>query len=268
MNRLADKVLLSISAILGVTLLVSGVLLKLQMNTTLGVEVEKVEVEKEQPYSPVEQRPIDELPDTDGYVLHRSATAHQIELFEILVYAHDQFYETASDEDLESYAAAIVRNFVADFFTLSNKESRSDVGGLQFFSENLVDNFKSFAIDDYYLYLNHFIDKFGSDLLPTVDSTTVINTEFSSQIVEKENEEADDPFEVEPVTPYEPIIYDEGNISSEEATLGEEVRTIIVDVEWSYATTTLPYIDDFQTSARFVLVISEEDVKIYAIQLI
>ena len=246
------KVLLYISVILGIAFLVGGILLLSQIDEVLGRNVaevdEQTEQQTEQP--PVEREPIDELTDSVKYTLRRNATDYQLELFDLLVNAHEQFYADKSDENLEIYASAIVQNFVADFFTLSNKSSRSDVGGLQFFSEDTVDNFRSFAIDEFYLYLNQYIEMFGSESLPTISSTTILEIEFGTRTIEIEDEngELDDEAENVPVE--------------------KEVRTIIIDIEWSYESTTLSDIDEFQTAARFVLVEHEESVRIYIIELI
>ena len=244
------KGLLSISVLLGVSFLTGGVLLLLQIDALLG----RGEVVAQVPRLPEEQRRINELPDSEGYFLRSDATGYQIELFELLVHAHDQFYETGSDENLKEYASVIVRNFVADFFTLSNKMSRTDVGGLQFFSEDVVDNFRNFAIDEFYLYLNQYIDIFGHESLPTVESTRVLNVGFEPRMIELEG--GNDGFnEVD-------MMFDH-----EHTLLEEEIRTIVVDIEWSYAMSTLSSIDQFQTSARFVLVARQEGIRIYVIEL-
>ena len=251
-NDKFKKILLYMSTILGIAFLVSGVLLLSQIDIVLGRNnVEEVVEER----LPEVQIIIDELPESDGYILRRNATEYQIELFEILVNAHKQFDETGSNEDLKDYAAAIVQNFVADFFTLSNKNSRSDVGGLQFFSDEVVDNFRDFAVDDFYLYLNQHIETFGSELLPTVVSTTILDVEFGTRFIETgaEDEDADldDMFAAfDQVTPS-----------------GEELEVIVIDIEWSYGSSTLRYIDEFQTMARFILIPHEESVKIYIIEL-
>jgi len=246
------KVLLYISVILGIAFLVGGILLLSQIDEVLGRNVVEVDEQTEQQTErpPVEREPIDELTDSVKYTLRRNATDYQLELFDMLVNAHEQFYADKSDENLEIYASAIVQNFVADFFTLSNKSSRSDVGGLQFFSEDTVDNFRSFAIDEFYLYLNQYIEMFGSESLPTISSTTILEIEFGTRTIEIEDEngELDDEAENVPVE--------------------KEVRTIIIDIEWSYEPTTLSDIDEFQTAARFVLVEHEESVRIYIIELI
>ena len=262
-NKKSKKALLFISAILGIILSASGALLLTQLDAlSAGDDVETVE---EPEPTPEEQRRIDELPESDGYTLRRNPTEYQIELFEILVRAHDQFYETGSDADLKNYAAAIVQNFVADFFTLSNKNSRSDVGGLQFFSEDIVDNFRNFAIDDFYLYLNQYIEIFGNESLPTVASTTILNVEFQNRVIPIEDENGVDE-EEDSLLGYG-YGYSYGDDLYEEEIRGEEIRTIVVDIEWTYTTSTLRYINEFQTTARFVLVEREEGVRIYVIEL-
>jgi len=244
------KFLLCISVILGIAFLAGGILLLSQIDEVLGRNVVEVEADEETELPPVEQAPIDELTDSVRYILRRNATDYQLELFDLLVNAHEQFYADKSDESLKIYASTIVQNFVADFFTLSNKSSRSDVGGLQFFSEDVVDNFRSFAVDEFYLYLNQYIEMFGSELLPTVSSTEISRIEFGTRTIEAEDENVD-------------LNAEDENVPAE-----EEIRTIIIDIEWSYELTTLSYIDEFQTAARFVLVEHEESVRIYIIELL
>jgi len=248
------KLLLAISAVLGITLLLSGLLLLNQMDGILGVNevASDQEIQEERPLTVEQQQRIDELPESVGYVLHRNFTDYQIELFEQLVHAHYRFEETDADGDLLDYASIIARNFVADFFTLSNKNSRADVGGLQFFSDDIIDDFRSFAIDDFYLYLNQHIETFGRESLPTVVSTTVLEVGFDTRIFEIEEDEnvADEDLE-----------FDEfGQL------LGRGERTIIVDVAWTYGNSTLAYIDEFQTSARIELLLSDDGLRIYVIE--
>ena len=243
MNDKFKSFLLRISAILGIALILSGPLLMLQIGALSGGRNNNVLTVNELP-----SVSIDELL-LDGYTLRSNATDYQIELFEILIEAQSQFYETESDEDLKNYASAIVRNFIADFFTLSNKVSRSDVGGLQFFSEEIVNNFREFAIDEFYLHLNQHIEMFESESLPTVQSTTIREIEFGYRMIELEKD-------------------DDNELPTEEELQEEEVRTITIDIEWSYESTILPYISEFQTEARFVLVEDDGNVSIYIIELI
>ena len=245
------RFLLHISLLLGITLLVSGAMLLTEIDEVLGRNRNNTE-ETEEPRTTEEQAIIDELPPSE-YTLRRNSTEYQIELFEILALAHNQFYETESDTDLEDYATAMVRNFVADFFTLSNKNSRADVGGMQFFSEDLEDDFRRYAIDTFYLYLNQHIEMFGRESLPTVESTTILSVRFEPRMIEIEEENG------EASEGHNPLGY--------EGPQGEEVRTIVIEIEWSYANSTLQDIDQFQTSARFVLMeVEDEGLRIFLIE--
>ena len=273
MNKF-KKILLSISAILGIVLLISGAILMYHISTILGsndVDDDYYYEVIEEPPSEEEGRIIEELPPTNGYTLRRNPTEYQLELFDRLVNAHDRFAETASDEDLKAYASAIVQNFVADFFTLSNKNSRTDIGGLQFFSEDVRDNFRTSAIDEFYLYLNQHLEMFDRELLPTVISTTILEVGFDTRIIETEEDEEDDECEnydywgncIDDLYNYHGFGYDE------EEPVGEEVRAIVIDISWSYASSTLMYINEFQTEARFVLIeVEDEGVRIFQIEIV
>jgi len=259
-NDRFKKFLLFLSAISFLAFVVSSTLLLLRVNEVFGRNDQGLlDIQATRP--PEEQRVIDALPESTGYELRRNATEYQIELFDLLIqaqndFAHDAFPTTGSDVRTEAYASAIVRNFIADFFTLSNKNSRSDVGGLQFFSSELVDDFRSFAIDDFYLYLNQHIDYFGHNALPTVNSTTVLDVRFEPHIIEID-EEDEDLDEFDEAT----FIYDDFGVL-----IGREIMTIVIDAEWTYEPSTLWQISQFQTSARFVLIQNEDEVRLYVIE--
>ena len=216
-NTLFKKILLAASALCLFILLISGFVLLRHVNL-LG------QAPTEEPRTEEEQRVIDELPEDLVYALPRRATPHQLELFELLFSAHDDFNTIVIDSFLLTYSEMIARNFVADFFTFSNKDSRHDIGGLQFIHEEVVDAFFDFAVNTFYLHLNQHLDIFGAESLPTVATTRVINSETDWQRLELN-----------------------------EYPWAEYLPVIIVDVEWTYATTTLPDIHEFQTSARFIL---------------
>lgn len=70
--------------------------------------------------------------------------------------------------DYNLYAEYITKLFVIDFYTLNNKISKNDVGGVQFIKESIKDNFLLNATDTVYKYI-------GSDIndLPVVKSVTL-----------------------------------------------------------------------------------------------
>ena len=232
-NNPLKKLMLLISALLAIALLVSSAMLLLEVNV---FEILRRGATLEEPRTEEEQRLIDLVPPTIDYTLRRRATPYQIELFEILIEDHNRFSETRTNETLMNYAESIVRNFVADFFTFSNKSSRTDIGGLQFLATEITDSFNEFALNTFYLYLNQYISLFGNESLPRVESTTILSSGHGQH-----------------------------GLSLDEWPWTEYIEVIIIDIEWAYAFTTLPYIDDFQTSARFILLEENSSIRIHAI---
>ena len=230
-----NKFLLRLSIVLGVSFLISFVLLIFQASELFGFMERSSTPPSNDHY---------ESPTLEGYHLRMNATDYQTELFSMLITAHNEFNDVGNDATLLTYASVITQNFVADFFTLSNKESRNDVGGLQFFSTDLMENFQTSAIDNFYLHLNQFTEMFGADELPTVASTRVKSVTFLPRTIELEdNEDTED--------------------------IEETVRTMVVEIEWTFEETRLPYIQDFQTSGRFTLLeVEDEGVRIFSIEMI
>jgi len=224
-NKSFQKVLLIVSSLCVLFILIGGFMLLRQFDlrgTNAPVPSTPVEYE-EPPRDENEQYFIDtlELPEDLVYDLPRGSTAIQLSLFEELFRAHDQFNLTGADEDLITYAAVIAQNFVADFFTLSNKTARTDVGGMQFIAEDIFEEFYDYALNTFYFHLAHHINNFGSASLPTVETIRVVTAETGFYALS---------LQAYPWTEYVPII--------------------IVDLEWTYLNTTLPYINEFINSSR------------------
>ncbi|MCL1990216.1 MAG: hypothetical protein FWG67_04920 [Defluviitaleaceae bacterium] len=241
----ARKIFLEIGVVVGVAFLFGSGLLSLQLRVFIGRTPDIMEEQITLPYEV--QVMIDEGRDTI-YKLRRNATNYQLALFEQLIQAHEQFHDTESDVHLKHYAGIIVRNFVADFFTLSNKNARTDVGGLQFISKNLIDDFRNVAVDEFYLYLNQLIDLYGRQALPTVEATTLLNVMFETRWIDIEDEEVTTFYHDQP------------------APLMEELRTIVVEIEWTYETSELAFVNEFQTRARVVLLEDEAGIRIHVIE--
>ena len=71
-----------------------------------------------------------------GYTLDENETALYKEEFEKL----DKVL-SAKNVNYEDYAKEISKLFIIDFYTLSNKLSKNDIGGTQFIKEDMRDNF-------------------------------------------------------------------------------------------------------------------------------
>ena len=108
--------------------------------------------------------------DKYGYVLHDTDTEYYKELFEKLKVALDK-----EEVDEELYATLLSQLFVTDFYTLSNKLSSSDVGGLDFVVSTVKDNFAAKAKDTMYKSVKTNLYGDRDQELPTVTKVSVDN---------------------------------------------------------------------------------------------
>ena len=81
--------------------------------------------------------------------------------------------------------------FLIDFYTLSNKITNQDIGGVQFIHESFQENFKQKASDTIYKYVKSNIYGTRSQELPTVKDVEIIDvTEISFTYQEQEDKAA------------------------------------------------------------------------------
>ncbi len=80
--------------------------------------------------------------------------------------------ESESFEE-EDYVSLVSELFIIDLYTIDNKISKYDVGGLEYVYEPARDSFKSMAMDSIYKTVINNIDKKREQSLPIVASTTV-----------------------------------------------------------------------------------------------
>ena len=116
---------------------------------------------------------IDVTQDVVDYTLSETATEYQKEIYDELIENQTAFEESWTPETESAYAESVVKNFIADFFTWSNKGGRNDVGGLQFVYPLYRSDFRNKAVDVFYLYLDYYIEEFGADQLLTVENVKV-----------------------------------------------------------------------------------------------
>ena len=79
--------------------------------------------------------------------------------------------------DEKEYASLISSMFVLDFYTLNNKVSKNDIGGVQFIHSKYKDNFILEAGDTVYKYIELNLDGKRKQKLPEVTSVEVIDSE-------------------------------------------------------------------------------------------
>lgn len=84
------------------------------------------------------------------------------------------------DVDYEEYAKSISKLFIIDFYTLSNKLSKNDIGGTQFIMDDMKDNFIEEARSTFYKYVEVKKDDRNQDLpeVSEIKDVSVENTTF------------------------------------------------------------------------------------------
>lgn len=81
------------------------------------------------------------------------------------------------DVDEEKYVKKISEMFIYDFYTLSDKASKTDIGGVDFVYQEIIDNFLQNAQDTYYKYIENNIYNNRKQSLPTVTNITIDSVE-------------------------------------------------------------------------------------------
>lgn len=87
----------------------------------------------------------------------------------------DNLSNTLNQEtiDFEEYAKCISKLYIIDFYTLSNKISNTDIGGLEFIYPKIKDNFKLKAKDTIYKYVEVNYNGKREQKLPEVSEITI-----------------------------------------------------------------------------------------------
>ena len=83
----------------------------------------------------------------------------------------------SEEVNYEDYAKEIVKLFVSDFYTLDNKLTSSDIGGVEFIPSDMVENFKMHAGDTMYNHVKTNIYGDRVQELPIVKKVDVTNLE-------------------------------------------------------------------------------------------
>ena len=109
-----------------------------------------------------------------NYVLRDNATDIQKEYFTEL----KNLIEGGNADDAE-VAGLVCKNFVADFFTWSNKAGQYDVGGLYYVYTPQKQIIYTQARDEFYKYINEYINQYGSKNLLEVDHVDAISKKYS-----------------------------------------------------------------------------------------
>lgn len=85
----------------------------------------------------------------------------------------DELEKILSNDNIddELYAKQVAKLFIIDFYTLDNKKSKNDIGGLEFIKEDMKDNFIEQARSTFYKYLQ--LKEERTQKLPKVKSVNI-----------------------------------------------------------------------------------------------
>lgn len=104
-----------------------------------------------------------------------------------------KFYELkkvldAKEVNNEEYSKLVAQLFIIDFFTLDNKLTKNDIGGVQFVYENYKTTFIDKARDEFYKYVKNNLDGSRNQSLPIVSNVTVtsIDTVNAGSVLNKD----------------------------------------------------------------------------------
>lgn len=79
--------------------------------------------------------------------------------------------------DNKKYAQLVAELFIIDFYTLDNKTSKNDVGGVEYVFTNYKTSFIDKARDEFYKYVKNNLNDDRNQKLPIVSSIKVDNVE-------------------------------------------------------------------------------------------
>jgi len=97
---------------------------------------------------------------------------------------------TAKEVDIELYANKISEMFIYDFYSLEDKSTKTDVGGVEFLHPDVIPNFLVNAEDTYYKYVESNIYGDRVQKLPVVDEMIINATEKTTYIYNNQEYEA------------------------------------------------------------------------------
>ena len=110
--------------------------------------------------------------DKYGYKLKDNKTSKYKKMFEEL---NDIL--TKSEVDEEEYVKKISEMFIYDFYSLKDKASKTDIGGVDFVHKDVLQNFLYNAEDTYYKYVESNIYNNRVQKLPEVGDITITSVQ-------------------------------------------------------------------------------------------
>ena len=154
-RKVKKKVIVLLVLILLLIALVVGVIMYTNSNKKTDSSSKKV---------------VDEIPEY-GYVLDNNKTKLYKNLFKKLAEVLGK-----DDVDYDEYAKLVSELAVSDFYTLDNKTSKNDIGGVQFIRKDNRENFVLEASETVYKYVEQNLDGKRNEELPIVSKIEVTDT--------------------------------------------------------------------------------------------
>lgn len=154
------------------------------------------------------------------YVLRDNATDYQFELFSEL---KDMLEVGEGYTDLQ-IVESICKNYVADFYTWSNKFGQYDVGGLYYVYTPQKENIYIQARDGFYRYISDYIEKYKSENLLKVNLVEATASTIDDYLIEE---------------------------------TGQEFKTYKVKCTWNYEPNEIFSTSRYQSRAEFIVVENE-----------
>lgn len=90
----------------------------------------------------------------------------------------------------EEYIKSVAKLFIIDLYTIDNKISKYDIGGLEFLYQNAKESFKSKVLDSIYKTVEDNSYKTRKQELPIVKSIEITNLEETTYKIGKEKQKA------------------------------------------------------------------------------
>lgn len=178
-------------------------------------------------------KPQTEIKENSVYAAPVNPSHCQVELYNKLTKA-------LGGSDDEKIASLVAANFVADFFTLKNKETAHDVGGLVYLPEAIREAFVEYA--EYSVYSNYEAIKldFGSSSLPEVKevkigditATTVTYDNFTPANEELGTPATTNPQEYDGYEVTLTLTYEKTELKDED--LKTEVTVVVMNYDGTY----------------------------------
>lgn len=149
----------------------------------------------------------------DLYEIGNNPTDYQRQLFEELT-------QSINDGEELSIATNVVKNFIADFFTWTNKDGNYEVGGLMYIYGPKYSVFQEEMRWTFYSDLDLYIAQYGRENLLEVTDIEVLNENYAAD------------YEVN----------------------GETYKAFYIETTWDYKPTSKIDTDDFQNTGYFTVV--------------